>query len=148
MSYLFRLFRHENLANVKILDVLSTLHAMSKIDSDFVHLIAQSHSSSFESCRSTFEILSINDYSRDEIWFHSLDDVLVSKNRFIFISSINVYSEKRILISKNLFSWINVIDILENRLSSRLRRVRLRPLKLNYSIKHLFEFLWTINRLH
>jgi hypothetical protein len=121
---------------------------MSEIDSDFAHLIAQSHSSNFESCRSTFEILSINDYSRDEIWFHNLDDVLVNKNRFIFISSIDVCSEKRIFISRNLFSWINVIDILENRLSSKLRRLRSKRLRLRCSIRHLFEFLWTINYLH
>jgi hypothetical protein len=148
LSYFFRLFRHESLENVRIFDVLSTSHAMSEIDSDFVHLIAQLHSSSFESYRSTFEIFSINDYSRNEIWFHNLDDVFVNKNRFIFISSINVCSEKRILIFKNLFSWINVIDILENRFSSRLKRIRLRRLRWNCSTKHLFKFLWTINCLH
>jgi uncharacterized protein YutD len=72
----------------------------------------------------------------------------MNKSRFIFISSTDVCSKKRILISKYLFSWINVIDILESRLSSRLRRLRLRWLKLSCSIKHLSEFLWTINRLH
>ncbi len=141
MSYLSRLFEHEILENIKIFDSFASFHATDKIVSDFLHLIAQSHSSNLESCCLILCIFSIDDHSRDQIWFHNLDNIFMSWDWFVFISSICFCSKKIIFVFKYFINRINVIEFFDDRLSSRLWWfVWCR------SIKHLFEVLWTINR--
>jgi hypothetical protein len=141
MSYLSRLFEHETLENIRIFDSFASFHATDKIASDLLHLIAQSHSSNLESCRSVLRILSIDDHLRNQIWFHNLDNIFMSWDWLVLISSICFCSKKTIFVSKYFINRIDDIEFFDDRLSSRLRW-----LVWCRSIKHLFEVLWTANR--